>query len=288
MFDKILVPLDGSKQAETVLPIVATLGEKYRSVVTLLHVIEKNPPTLINGECHLSSVGEAESYLIQQASNYFSGNIKVNIHVHPGQTRDVAVSIVDHAECEFGCNLITLCRHSRSIWLERSSRCIARQVISNTNIPVLAQCIKLKNQSGYFMLNNLAVIIDINDNYIRVLEDALRLSRDCHSRILLIITHPEFKALGFLGTGLGNAMISAISITNRQIDTEVNRLANTCSDYLRRHHVEVNTFILQGNTKKEVIQTLKVHEPNLILSDSNVNRFGIVRQTYLPALFIPG
>ena len=39
MYQKILVPLDGSKRAERILPHVAELAAKYRATVTLLQII---------------------------------------------------------------------------------------------------------------------------------------------------------------------------------------------------------------------------------------------------------
>lgn len=44
MFTSLLVPLDGSQLAESVLPIVKTLAERLHCTVKLIHVIEKRPP----------------------------------------------------------------------------------------------------------------------------------------------------------------------------------------------------------------------------------------------------
>ena len=44
MFKHILVPLDGSRLAESALPAAAYMAEKLDSIVTLIHVIESNPP----------------------------------------------------------------------------------------------------------------------------------------------------------------------------------------------------------------------------------------------------
>ena len=44
MFTHLLVPLDGSSLAESVLPTTAALADKRHSEVTLLHVIERGAP----------------------------------------------------------------------------------------------------------------------------------------------------------------------------------------------------------------------------------------------------
>ena len=45
MFSNLLVPLDGSKLAESVLPVLRRLAEELGCEVKLLHVIEKRPPS---------------------------------------------------------------------------------------------------------------------------------------------------------------------------------------------------------------------------------------------------
>jgi nucleotide-binding universal stress UspA family protein len=44
MFKHLLVPLDGSRLAETALPAVAYLAQTLNVSVTLIHVIERHAP----------------------------------------------------------------------------------------------------------------------------------------------------------------------------------------------------------------------------------------------------
>ena len=48
----ILVPLDGSRLAEAVLPAVSRIAQTCGSTVTLLHIIERGAPKEIHGERH--------------------------------------------------------------------------------------------------------------------------------------------------------------------------------------------------------------------------------------------
>ena len=50
MFKHILVPLDGSSMAETVLPVAAFFSRTMRASVTLIHVIEQHAPETIHGQ----------------------------------------------------------------------------------------------------------------------------------------------------------------------------------------------------------------------------------------------
>jgi nucleotide-binding universal stress UspA family protein len=56
----LIVPLDGSRLSEEVLPITTQLVQKLGAPLTLLHLIERNAPQQIHGEHHLSDPEEAE------------------------------------------------------------------------------------------------------------------------------------------------------------------------------------------------------------------------------------
>ena len=70
MFKNILVPLDGSKLAETALNPAISLGRSMNAGITLLHIIEKDAPKSIHADHHISRVDEAETYLSNLAKTY--------------------------------------------------------------------------------------------------------------------------------------------------------------------------------------------------------------------------
>src|SRR5690349_8011284 len=108
----ILVPLDGSRLAETTLRIAIALAERSGGHVTLLHILERNAPATIHGERHLTGAGEAEAYLNGVASRFADAGLPVVIHTHPNPEGDVAASIASHA-AEMGADLVILCAHGR-------------------------------------------------------------------------------------------------------------------------------------------------------------------------------
>ncbi len=89
---RFLVPLDGSRLAESVLPVVQQVASRFHAQVTLLHIVEKHPPTVIHGEPHLTSVVQAQAYLEEIATRLRSSAIPVEIHVHRDKEDDVAWS----------------------------------------------------------------------------------------------------------------------------------------------------------------------------------------------------
>ena len=70
MFKNILVPLDGSKLAETAVSPAASLAKTLGAPVTLLHIIEKDAPQEVHSDHHLTKPDEASAYLQKVALSF--------------------------------------------------------------------------------------------------------------------------------------------------------------------------------------------------------------------------
>src|SRR6476620_11020109 len=135
MIKRILVPLDGSPMAESVLPVAVAIAGCTSATVILLHIIEDRPPKTIHGEPHLTTIPESQRYLEELASRLLP-NIHVEYHVHDVEENDVAQSVAAHA-AELNVDTIVLCTHGRSgprrvVWGS-----IAQQVLKRVDAPVL-------------------------------------------------------------------------------------------------------------------------------------------------------
>ena len=82
MIKHLLVPLDGSELAEASLPAAVYITKHFNNRVSLIHVIEENPPETIHGQRHIQTEAEAAEYLNEIKSKYFPENPLVEIHVH--------------------------------------------------------------------------------------------------------------------------------------------------------------------------------------------------------------
>jgi nucleotide-binding universal stress UspA family protein len=136
MYRRLLVPLDGSHLAETILVVVERLAAAYGATVVLLHVIERGAPATIHGERHLRTAVEAQAYLEGLAARLSARGIAVETHAHDVPEGDVARSIVAHAE-EGGADLIALCTHGRGGLRDLLVGSIAQQVLRRGTAPVL-------------------------------------------------------------------------------------------------------------------------------------------------------
>jgi len=134
----ILVPLDGSDLAETIVPLVGRLASTLRATVSLLHVLEHDAPSQVHGAQHLADVPTAQGYLDRIATRLRDAGVSaVELHVHENPEHDVAAAIVQHA-IEFHAELVVLANHGGGGWREFFFGTIAQQVIRLGETPVVA------------------------------------------------------------------------------------------------------------------------------------------------------
>ncbi len=136
MFSNLLVPLDGSKLAESVLQVVKKFAERLECAVKLLHVIEKRPPSSIHGDTHIQDAAGAERYLALIAERLRGWGLNVSSHVHEVPQGDVPWSIAEHAR-ELEADLIVLCTHGTGGFKRLVFGTNAEQVLAHGRTPVL-------------------------------------------------------------------------------------------------------------------------------------------------------
>lgn len=139
MFYNILVTLDGSELAETVIPYVEGLASRFPTrKVVLLRVIP--PPHYFFegsfyalGDTQEQMEGIAQEYLEKIASRLQAKSLPVEIELRHGE---VASEIIDYAH-EHGIDLLAMSTHGRSgvkRWVFGS---VAEKVLRNLNLPIL-------------------------------------------------------------------------------------------------------------------------------------------------------
>ncbi|MEX1247094.1 MAG: universal stress protein [Anaerolineales bacterium] len=126
MYQRILVPLDGSERAERILPHVETLASKGNSTVILLYVIEPAAPSFTPGMSMMvtpppqeleifwknlqEAEKQAEEYLKKQAAILEKKGIKTEALLQRG---DPVNAIVNMAS-ETNADLIAMTSHGRT------------------------------------------------------------------------------------------------------------------------------------------------------------------------------
>ena len=144
MLKKILVPLDGSKLAEAVLPFVHTLAQSMKAEIVLLRVVTVEtytsmpvpmapvsiPPLRVTPEHDYYA--HAEGYLQRVAFDYFPDSA-VTLQVGGGPITD---SILEFAETA-GVDLIAMSTHGRSGLSRMVLGSVTDEVVRRSHVPVL-------------------------------------------------------------------------------------------------------------------------------------------------------
>lgn len=256
MFKRLIIPLDGSRLAETVLPTAVELARKLRASVTLVHVIERNPPKQVHGEDHLAAPAEAEAYLNEIRNRVFPADLQVELHVHSDAIVNVARSIADHAR-EFSSDLVIMCTHGHGgvrQWLFGS---IAQQVVA-ARIPVL---LVRPEASGEAPLpNHGPFIIPLDGTEVReaALPAAASLARACGTSLKLIMIVPTPGTL----SGAGTASRTLLPATTKALlalaqEDAVHYVQDLAGKLRTETGVDVTGVIRTGDGSKVIAEEVK-------------------------------
>ena len=200
MFKHLLVPLDGSRLAESALPPAAYLAQTLGARVTLIHVIERAAPKEIHHQRHLSQPEEALQYLDEIAARAFPASVVVETHVHTSEVKDVARSIVEHTG-ELQPDLIVMCSHGSSGLRDRLYGSIAQQIIAavrNTpwgNVPVFLARPGEQAPDLPFTLDKMLVPLDGNPEHEQGISVAAGLAQACKAALHLAMVVPTLGEL---------------------------------------------------------------------------------------------
>lgn len=198
-FTRILVPLDGSRLAEAVLPAASSLASALGASLVLLHVLEHEPPAQVHGEPHLDSVEEARAYLERLADELRARGVSVETNVHERPVEDVATAIDAHTH-ELDADLIAMCTHGHTNLLTRLLGSIAERILRGGSVPILLRTVR-EPSSAEFALRELLVPVDFTHD----VESALSAARvlappyDATVTLLAAVEPPAPATARFLG-----------------------------------------------------------------------------------------
>ena len=296
MFSHLLVPLDGSQLAESALPAAVFIAQALKIPVTLVHIIEEDPPQAVHGEPHLSSEPEAKAYLTRVAQT-FPDNIQVDTHIHTRAVKDIPQSIVSHVD-ELESDLIVMCTHGRGGLRSMLFGNIAQQVINLGKTPVLLIQPRESQVAPEFHCRRLLVPLDGDAEHEHGLSVAAELAQACHASIHLVMV------VATLGTISGKRSATARFLpgaTSLMLDfTQEGGL-----EYLKNHETKLHVKgisasgdVQRGDPAKVIEQTAREVNADLIVlgthGKTHMDAFWsgsvtpqVSRNTRLPLLLVP-
>lgn len=246
MYTRVLVPLDGSRLAEAVLPIVIRLATAYGATAVLLHIIERAAPATVHGERHLTAADEAALYLRQVADRLERQGVAVECHIHEVPEGDVARSIASHT-AELRADLIVLCTHGRGGVRELLFGVIAQQALRQGVTPVLLARPAEDGSAPAFAPDRVLVPLDATRAAEAALAPATDLARRLRATLhLVMVVATQGTARGDAlpaATMLPSATQAALDLQQRDAQAYLDQLAAS----LRAPHLPVTTEVRRGD-----------------------------------------
>lgn len=296
-FRQILVPLDGSHLAESVLPVAARTADAFGAAIVLLHVIERAAPVQVHGERHLRTLAEAEAYLTEIANRLSTAGRHVEYHAHEVPEGDVAKSIAAHVE-ERHIDLLIVCTHGEGGLRDAIWGSIAQQVLHRSTRPVLLVRATTVQPTPPFMPKTIMVPLDATANAEAAIPPATVFARGLGAELRLVVvvatsdTIPQDqRATATLLPGATRALLDA---QEKQASTYLEQFA----DKIRATGVNTVTEVRRGDAVAELASDTTAHGDGLIVVATH-GRAGLqalwspsvaarlLKRTAMPVLLVP-
>ncbi len=261
---QLLVPLDGSLLAESVLSYTAKIAEKINVSVTLIHIIEKDAPETVHGQRHLTNPGQAEEYLNSIASSDIFKNIRVNIHVHETRVEDIPRSISEHSK-ELHQDLVVMCTHGSGGLHNMLFGSIAQKVISLGITPVLLinpDGGRLKPECNF---DTFLIPLDGNPDHEQALTYASAFARMCGARIHLLMAIPLFGSMSGELTPINRLLPGTTSRMMDMIVPDAEEYLNRQKLKLEESGLKVTASASRNNPARAISETARKIKADVII-----------------------
>jgi len=261
MLKKILLPLDGSVEAESPLPYIKDFTHRFNSKLHILGVAIGSKRRKVNQLL--------TDYIQETAANLNREGLPTKAHIRYGHAGEQILSFAK----ENAVDSIVMATHGRSGISRWWIGSLAENIIAESTIPVLLTRSKqLKetevNKSKTFQ--HMLVPLDgsnISESALHFTESiALKLGA---SISLLHIVH-SFNSLGFDIPGYD------LKIMNRKMNDAGKRYLKNISERLHKKGIESTSKVMAGNAASAIIEYTKEKKVDLIIMSTH-GRSGIAR-----------
>jgi nucleotide-binding universal stress UspA family protein len=141
MYNTILVPLDGSKRAEAILPHVEDLAQRYGAKVIFLRVVDWEPLVIspepmysgFDPEDRRQRVKEVEAYLAARQRDFRKKNIRAQFRVGDGPVVQEIINVAEHEKVD----LVAMASHGRTGLARVFYGSVAAGVLHQVDRPLL-------------------------------------------------------------------------------------------------------------------------------------------------------
>jgi nucleotide-binding universal stress UspA family protein len=251
MYNEILVPLDGSKLAEGVLPYARCFAEAFSVPVKLLHI---NDPEVVAAYSHPM---QGEDYLKDLARSALAG-LSVNVSVEIGKPAEVIADIGAGRRDA----LIAMATHGRSgirRWLLGS---VAEKVLHATVNPLLVVRPEEKPPSGPVRLKTVLVPLDGSHLAEKVLPHARAIAAALKAELVLTRVFSAPIAAQVVSEGVRAPDFNQVKEALRK---EARTYLEEKVEALRAGDgADVSHILMEGDSAAEIIDLARKTPDNLL------------------------
>lgn len=193
LIKRILIPLNGSEQAELAVQPAAQLALKTGATCVLFHAIEVHAKTATHGHTHLSDCEQAGAYLQGVADKWQQQGISVETDLHTLPEEYIPASIAQHVK-ELNTDLVVVALHDGGGLREMLHGNVVQQITALSEVPVLM--IKAKYVPGsVLMQGRILVALDGSPSHEAGIKWAISMAQTCQLGILLLQVVPTSSDL---------------------------------------------------------------------------------------------
>lgn len=264
MFGRMLIPLDGSKTAEDVLPYARRLAADARVAVELLGVVEMaeiaediaSNQAAYAGALVREAVRNSTEYLEKLAQTFHNGKVRCNVQQGRPEDIIIAAASADRA------TLIAMATHGRSgvtRWLLGS---VTEKVLRGTVNPLLVVRAPGNSKTdGEAALRSVIVPLDGSDVAETILSPVAALAKALDLQVLLIRVY----GVPLPTYGGDDYYVPDYLELKDQIRDEAEGYLNSRANLLRAQGVaEVSTVVIEGSAADAIIDLARKTPDNLV------------------------
>jgi nucleotide-binding universal stress UspA family protein len=258
MFDRILVPTDGSPGSERAFEVAATLASTHDATVHVLSVVDEHGPT---GDWDYDGDSPAEAFIESQADHVDTENLSVTAAVREGVVHD---AVLDYGD-ESNIDLIVMGTHGRTGVRRFLLGSVTEKVVRLADVPVLS--VKADAEPGTVSFDDILLPTDGSSGAEAALEPAGALASATDATVHLVSVVDTRS----LGIDVGSSVIVD------ELESVATDAVGDASDRLSGMGVEtVETAITHGVPYRAILDAIEEADADLVVIGTH-GRTGIDR-----------
>ncbi|AEM56978.1 universal stress protein [Haloarcula hispanica N601] len=258
MFDRILVPTDGSPGSERAFEVAATLASTHDAAVHVLSVVDEHGPT---DDWDYDGDSPAEAFIESQADHVDTEGLSVTTAVREGVVHDAVLDYGDENEID----LIVMGTHGRTGVRRFLLGSVTEKVVRLADVPVLS--VKADAEPGTVSFDDILLPTDGSSGAEAAIEPtgALASATDATVHLVSVVDTRS------LGIDVGSSVIVD------ELESVATDAVGDASDRLSGMGVEtVETAITHGVPYRAILDAIEEADADLVVIGTH-GRTGIDR-----------